>query len=84
LPAIGPLGLMAGGREDHFTDSRDLYVLVQGNEWAHVDALDPDADHRSGWRLGCAVPRLSADVALQETARSDRVKGFINSSWLAE
>jgi hypothetical protein len=28
LLAIGPLGLMAGGPEDHFTDSRELYVLV--------------------------------------------------------
>jgi hypothetical protein len=36
LLAIGPLGLMAGGPEDHFTDSRELYVLVEGDEWAHV------------------------------------------------
>jgi hypothetical protein len=28
LLAIGPLGLMAGGPEDHFTDSRELYVLL--------------------------------------------------------
>jgi hypothetical protein len=34
---------MAGGPEDHFTDSRELYVLVEGDEWAHVEALDPDA-----------------------------------------
>jgi putative oligomerization/nucleic acid binding protein len=33
---------MAGGPEDHFTDSRELYVLVEGDEWAHVEALDPD------------------------------------------
>jgi hypothetical protein len=32
LLAIGPLGLMAGGPEDHFTDSRELYVLVEGDE----------------------------------------------------
>ena len=38
--AIGPLGLMAGGPADHFTDSRELYVLVEGDEWAHVEALD--------------------------------------------
>ena len=25
---------MAGGPEDHFTDSRELYVLVDGDEWA--------------------------------------------------
>ena len=43
LLAIGPLGLMAGGPEDHFTDSRELYVLVEGDAWAHVEALDPDA-----------------------------------------
>jgi hypothetical protein len=34
---------MAGGPEDPFTDSRELYVLVQGDAWAHVEALDPDA-----------------------------------------
>jgi hypothetical protein len=43
--ASGPLGLMAGGPEDHFTDSRELYVLVEGDEWAHVEALDPDAGY---------------------------------------
>jgi hypothetical protein len=45
LLAIGPLGLTAGGPEDHFTDSCELYVLVEGDEWAHVDALDPDAGY---------------------------------------
>jgi hypothetical protein len=43
--AIGPLGLMAGRPEDHFTDSRELYVLVQGDEWAHAVAVDPDAGY---------------------------------------
>jgi hypothetical protein len=45
LLAIGPPGLMAGGPEDHFTDSRELYVLVEGDEWAHVEALDPNAGY---------------------------------------
>jgi hypothetical protein len=36
---------MTGGPEDHFTDSRELYVLVEGDEWAHVDALDSDAGY---------------------------------------
>ena len=36
---------MAGGPEDHFTDSRELHVLVEGDEWAHVEALDPDAGY---------------------------------------
>ena len=36
---------MAGGREDHFIDSRELYVLVEGDEWAHVEAVDPDAGY---------------------------------------
>lgn len=36
---------MAGGPEDHFTDSRELYVLVEGDEWAHMEALDPDAGY---------------------------------------
>lgn len=34
---------MAGGPKDHFTDGRDLYVLVERDEWTHVEALDPDA-----------------------------------------
>ena len=32
---------MAGGPEDLFTDSRELYVPVEGDEWAHVEALIP-------------------------------------------
>jgi hypothetical protein len=36
---------MAGGPEDHFTDSRELYVLVEDDESAHVEALDPDAGY---------------------------------------
>jgi hypothetical protein len=32
---------MAGGPEDHFTDSRELFVLVEDDESAHVEALDP-------------------------------------------
>jgi hypothetical protein len=47
LLAIVPLGLMAGGPEDHFTDSRERYGLVEGDEWAHVEALDPDAGYRA-------------------------------------
>src|SRR5512132_1991278 len=35
---------MPGGPEDHFTDNCELYALVEGDEWAHVEALDPDAD----------------------------------------
>jgi hypothetical protein len=31
---------MAGAPEDHFTDSSELYVLVEGDDWAHVDGLD--------------------------------------------
>jgi hypothetical protein len=37
---------MAGGPEDHFTDGRDLHVLVEGDEQAHVEALDRDAGYR--------------------------------------
>ncbi len=32
---------MAEGSEDHFTDSRELYVLVEGDEWADVETLIP-------------------------------------------
>ena len=44
---------MAGGPEDHFTDSRELYGLVEGDEWAHVEALDPDAGY---WARGVEPP----------------------------
>jgi hypothetical protein len=53
---------MAGGPEDHFTDSRELYVLVEGDEWAHVEALDPDAGY---WARRFA--RLRAEGALTES-----------------
>ena len=43
--AIGPLGFEAGGPADHFSYSRELYVLVEGDESAQVEALDPDAGH---------------------------------------
>jgi hypothetical protein len=43
LLAIGPLGLMAGGPEDHFTDSRELYVLVEG---AACMEYEPTRDRR--------------------------------------
>src|SRR5215212_6304079 len=36
---------MAGGPEGHFTDSLEVDGLVEGDEWAHVDALDPDAGY---------------------------------------
>lgn len=53
---------MAKGPED-FTDSRELYVLVEGDEWAHVEALDPDAGYwarrfaqRVNWRRVARKP----------------------------
>lgn len=63
--------MMAGGPEDHFTDSRELYVLVEGDEWAHVEALDPDAGY---WgppvcnsSTGGHGARLRAEGALTES-----------------
>jgi hypothetical protein len=35
---------MAGGQEHHFTDSRELYVLVEGDELAHVELCVPKFD----------------------------------------
>ena len=67
---------MAGGPEDHFTDSRELYVLVEGDEWAHVEALDPDAGYWArrfaqlvNWRARGekAVVELRAEGALTES-----------------
>jgi hypothetical protein len=49
---------MAEGPEDHFSDSHELYVLVEGDEWAHMEALDPDAGYwarRSGRRFTAAA-----------------------------
>jgi len=37
---------MAGGPEDHFTDSGELCVLVEDDEWAHAAALHADAGYR--------------------------------------
>jgi hypothetical protein len=38
LDEIGAVEIgMAGGPEDHFTDSRELYVLVEGDEPAHME-----------------------------------------------
>ena len=48
---------MAGGPEAHFTDSRELNLLVEGDEWAHVEALDPDAGYwaRRFAQAQCAI-----------------------------
>jgi hypothetical protein len=45
LPGDRASGFDGGRPEDHFTDSRELYVLVEGDEWAHMEALDPDAGY---------------------------------------
>ena len=39
------MGLMARGPEDHLTDSRELSVPVEGDEWAHEEARDLDAGY---------------------------------------
>jgi hypothetical protein len=65
--AIGPLGLMAGGPEDHFTDRRELYVLVEGDEWAHVEALDPDAGY---WARRFAQTRQLAGAGRESRDRA--------------
>ena len=62
-----------GGPEDHFTASRELYVLVEGDEWAHVEALDPEASaqeagpapamdeiHANATSVGARIPRQAA------------------------
>ena len=70
LLAIGPLGLMAGGPEDHFTDSRELYVLVEGDEWAHVEALDPDAGYWARRFAQLVNWRARGEKAVIEPTRS--------------
>jgi hypothetical protein len=84
---------MAGGPEDHFTDSRELYVLVEGDEWAHVEALDPDAGYWArrfaqvvNWRAGresrdrAVVPSAAELVKqLKEIARL-RAEGALTKS----
>jgi hypothetical protein len=60
--------LMAGGPEDHFIDSRELYVLVEGDEWARVEALDPDAGY---WARRFAQPSVGACIPRQ-AARGGR------------
>lgn len=74
---------MAGGPEDHFTDSRELYVLVEGDEWAHVEALDPDAGYWGAGRESrdrAVVPSAAELVEqLKEIARL-RAEGALTES----
>ena len=44
---------MAGDPEDHFTDSRELYVLVEGDEWANGADLEFPKQERSLPRQSC-------------------------------
>jgi hypothetical protein len=62
---------MVGGPEDHFTDSRELYVLVEGDEWAHVD-LDPDAGY---W-----ARRFAQLVELAGAGRESRDRAVVPSA----
>lgn len=39
---LGPLGLLFGGPRDYITDSRELYLLVEGPNWAYSAAAPPD------------------------------------------
>lgn len=72
---------MAGGPEDHFTDSRELYVLVEGGEWAHVEALDPDASARVGpvpaavWPWACSSLRRLGGERRRRRARAGAREG---------
>jgi hypothetical protein len=72
LLAIGPLGLTAGGPEDHFTDSRELDGLVEGDEWAHVDALDPDAGYRPAGLRNSSTGRAQGEKAVIEPSSLQR------------
>jgi len=73
---------MAGGTEDHFTDSRELYVLVEGDEWAHMEALDRDAGHWAhrfaqlvNWRAGekAVIEPSSFSGGTRRAAQGNRV-----------
>ena len=63
---------MAGGPEHHFTDSRELYVLVEGDEWAHVEALDPGAGY---W-----APPVCATRQLPGAGRESRDRAVVPSA----
>jgi Short C-terminal domain len=39
---LGPLGLLAGGPRDYVTDTRELYLLVEGPDWAYSAEAPPD------------------------------------------
>ena len=63
---------MAGGPEDHFTDSRELYVLVEGDEWAHVEAL--------GSRRRLLGPPVCATRQLPCAGRESRDRAVVPSA----
>jgi hypothetical protein len=54
---------MAGGPEDQFTDSRELYVLVEGDDWAHT-----------GRCLGASPSRVKAEIARFSADLSGRLE----------
>ena len=72
---------MAGGPEDHFTDSRELYVLVEGDEWAHMEALDPDAGYWArrfaqlvNWRARPAQGASCCSSCLEAITRLPKIR----------
>ena len=68
---------MAGDPEDHFTDSRELYVLVEGDEWAHVEAFDPDAGY---WARRFAQTRQLAGAGRESVMEPSSLRRRNSSS----
>ena len=63
---------MAGRPEDHFADSRDPFVLVEGDEWAHVEDLDPDAGYWACWFAQLVNWRARGEKAVIEPSSLQR------------
>ena len=78
---------MAEGSEDHFTDSRELYVLIEADEWAHsiawlpVPQAEPNSDSNSRPARGTSIGTPSGAETLAAQGIPDLQPGAPGSEF---
>jgi hypothetical protein len=74
---FGPLGLLAGGPKDHITDTRELYVLVEGSDWAWSETATPALEDGYTARRFAQLVNVVARLSGQGTALSHDQPDYI-------
>lgn len=82
---LGPAGLVAGAAarksKDRVKDVRELYVLIESEEWAETVRLDPDqgeAARRLVQQLNLAAPHVEQVLRTRELT-AERLRGEVTA-----